>query len=90
MIVAAVETQTFSSRCRYLKERRQVIAATHNSNIVVLGDAEQILVLDPLGNCHGKVLDHGSIDSSSIVDHVLALLEGGKRAFCIRKERYDL
>lgn len=82
--------ETIADILAYLKERRQVIAATHNSNIVVLGDAEQILVLDPLGNCHGKVLDYGSIDCPPIIDQVLALLEGGKKAFCIRKERYDL
>jgi len=73
-----------------LKERRQVIAATHNSNIVVLGDAEQVIVLDAVGNRQGKLEDHGSIDLPSIVHNVLILLEGGKEAFCLRKERYEL
>ncbi len=29
-----------------LKEKRQIIVATHNPNIVVSGDAEQVIVLD--------------------------------------------
>jgi hypothetical protein len=73
-----------------LKEHRQVIAATHNSNIVVLGDAEQVIVLDAIDNRQGRVIDRGSIDVPSIVQHVVALLEGGKDAFCVRKERYEL
>jgi DNA repair ATPase RecN len=77
-----------------LKERRQVIAATHNPNIVVSGDAEQIIVLDAIGDNRGKVEDCGSIDlpsmSSGDGGHVIKLLEGGKEAFCVRKDRYDL
>ena len=73
-----------------LKEHRQVIAATHNPNIVVSGDAEQVIVLDAVGDKHGKLLDHGSIDLKAIIDHVIVMLEGGEEAFCVRKDRYDL
>jgi ABC-type lipoprotein export system ATPase subunit len=73
-----------------LKERRQVIAATHNPNIVVSGDAEQVIVLDAVGDRHGTLLDYGSIDLPSIIGHVITMLEGGREAFCVRRERYDL
>jgi energy-coupling factor transporter ATP-binding protein EcfA2/ABC-type enterochelin transport system ATPase subunit len=73
-----------------LKEKRQVIVATHNPNIVVLGDAEQVIVLDALDDRHGKVIGHGSIDLPEIADQVIDMLEGGRAAFCVRKERYNL
>jgi energy-coupling factor transporter ATP-binding protein EcfA2 len=71
-----------------LKEQRQVIVATHNPNIVVAGDAEQVIVLDAVDNKRGKVLEAGSIDHSRIAERVIELLEGGRDAFRIRKERY--
>jgi DNA repair ATPase RecN/PHP family Zn ribbon phosphoesterase len=76
-----------------LKERRQVIAATHNPNIVVSGDAEQIIVLEAIGGNRGKVVECGSLDLPCMCGedgHVIGLLEGGKEAFCVRKVRYDL
>ncbi len=40
-----------------LKEKRQIIVCTHNPNIVVLGDAEQVIVLNAIDNTHGQVDD---------------------------------
>lgn len=41
--------QTLSSILAQLKEQRQIIVTTHNPNIVVGGDAEQVVVLDAPG-----------------------------------------
>jgi ABC-type lipoprotein export system ATPase subunit len=71
-----------------LKERRQIIVTTHNPNIVVGGDAEQVIVLEPTGAHSAKVEDTGSIDDQVIIDHVVAVLEGGKEAFEVRNRRY--
>jgi energy-coupling factor transporter ATP-binding protein EcfA2 len=71
-----------------LKETRQIIVCTHDPNIVVGGDAEQVVVLEALSNRKGKVSTHGSIDNEDIVRTIIDLLEGGKEAFESRSKRY--
>ena len=75
---------------RYLhaaKERRQVVIATHNPNLVVLGDAELVLPLQGESG-HGEILNAGSIDATATRAEVLALLEGGSAAYEERGRRY--
>jgi chromosome segregation protein len=67
--------------------RRQVIAATHNPNIPVLGDAEQVLVLAASGG-KAQILTRASIDDAEVRHHVRTILEGGKAAFRRRAEKY--
>lgn len=67
-----------------LKESRQIIVATHNPNILVSGDAEQVLILSPLG----ELDESGSIDKTEVVEHVISLMEGGAEAFRKRQTRY--
>lgn len=71
-----------------LKEKRQIIMSTHNPNIVVLGDAEQVIVLDAIDDKHGKVDRQASIDDVDIVSNVIDLMEGGRDAFETRSKRY--
>ena len=71
-----------------LKEKRQIIVCTHNPNIVVSGDAEQVVVLDALGDRKGTVLCHGSIDNDDIIGSVIEIMEGGEEAFRARQQRY--
>lgn len=73
-----------------LKEKRQIIVATHNPNIVVSGDAEQVVVLEALSNSRGRRDRSGSIDTTEIVDAVVDIMEGGKEAFLVRQRRYSL
>jgi len=72
-----------------VKEERQLLVATHNANVVVLGDAEQVL---PLHANAGKasVVNPGSVDASDTRDELLNLLEGGIEAFERRAARYGL
>lgn len=72
----------------HLKERRQLIVATHNPNIVVGGDAEQVIVLDTVGRHQGSVAASASIDDPDIIAKVIQILEGGKEAFEARNRRY--
>ncbi|NPA72100.1 MAG: hypothetical protein GXO35_04650 [Gammaproteobacteria bacterium] len=74
---------------RQEKERRQFIIATHNANIPVSGDAELIIVLDA-NETHGWITSLGSIDDLSIREPVENILEGGREAFRIRKEKYGI
>ena len=73
-----------------LKETRQIIVTTHNPNIVVGGDAEQVIVLEPEGAHGARVEDTGSIDDPTIIDHVVAIMEGGREAFQTRNRRYRI
>jgi ABC-type Mn2+/Zn2+ transport system ATPase subunit len=69
-----------------LKGKRQIIFATHNPNIPVLGDCEQVVVFN---NEDDKIVaESGSIDRSSIQKNIVDIMEGGKEAFTKRKEIY--
>ena len=81
--------QTLSSILAELKERRQIIVTTHNPNIVVGGDAEQVIVLDAPTVDTAKVELTGSIDDDDVIDAVIRIMEGGKEAFEAREKRYE-
>ena len=75
------------------KKRRQFIFSSHNPNIPVLGDADQIIGLTPVvedGGDRTKILDEdcGSIDKSSVQQLIKDLLEGGEQAFTTRRTKY--
>ncbi|MBC2732730.1 MAG: AAA family ATPase [Desulfobacteraceae bacterium] len=74
---------------RSLKECRQIIVATHNPNIPVSGDAENILVFKPDGK-KGKLERNGSIDYSPIIEDVKTIMEGGEDAFKVRASKYRI
>jgi DNA repair ATPase RecN len=74
---------------RRAKERRQVIVVTHNANIAVLGDAEQIIVLKSNADM-GKIVSRGSIDHPATRDHACAILEGSEEAFRRRARIYGV
>lgn len=70
-----------------LKGKRQLIFATHNSNIPVLGDCEQVVVCI---NQEDKIrFVEGSIDTRETQENIVSIMEGGKDAFEKRKEIYD-
>ena len=72
---------------RRAKERRQVIIVTHNANVAVLGDAEQIVVLKAT-NDRGEIVTRGSIDHAKTRDAACAILEGAREAFLRRAKMY--
>ncbi|PVE49900.1 TrlF family AAA-like ATPase [Rhizobium rhizogenes] len=72
---------------RRAKERRQIIIVTHNPNVAVLGDAEQLVVLKAL-NDRGTITVRGSIDHVETRDAACGILEGAKEAFIRRSSMY--
>lgn len=72
---------------REMKAKRQLIIATHNANIPVLGDSELIVVLDKK-NERCVVNNEGSIDIEDVKTDVKNIMEGGEEAFRIRTEKY--
>lgn len=83
--------ESFVDSIRKFKSDRQYIFATHNANIPVFGDAELIVTLTE-DEGKGKIIENGigSIDSKSVKQHVIKLLEGGKEAFEIREKKYKV
>ena len=81
--------QTLVPVLRRAKERRQVIIVTHNANIAVLGDAEQIIVLKSDAE-HGRIISRGSIDNKETRDFACAILEGAEEAFRRRARIYGV
>jgi DNA repair ATPase RecN len=73
---------------RDLKEQRQIILATHNPNIPVSGDAEQVVVFDAPSRSECVIVAQASIDSDEIVSHIKAVMEGGDKAFEMRMKKY--
>lgn len=71
---------------RKAKTKRQVIIATHNANLVVNTDAEQVIV----ANYSNGTLsyDVGTLENLSIRDQIKTILEGGDEAFKKREEKY--
>lgn len=74
---------------RMAKERRQIIIVTHNANIAVLGDAEQIVVLKST-NEKGSITSRGSIDDPITRDAACNILEGAVEAFQRRAKIYGV
>jgi energy-coupling factor transporter ATP-binding protein EcfA2 len=74
------------AQLRENKRRRQVIVVTHNPNIVVNGDAEQIIIMTMVaGQCRTKVV--GTLQSPAIRREVCLVMEGGREALEKRYRR---
>ncbi len=74
---------------RRAKERRQVIVVTHNANIAVLGDAEQIIALKSTSD-KSLIVARGSIDDPATKRVVCQILEGSEEAFRRRARIYGV
>ncbi len=75
------------------KRKRQFVFSTHNANIPVLGDAELIIGLSTgVQNeaVQGRINERhmGSIDMEPVREMVEEILEGGKAAFEMRRQKY--
>jgi len=70
-----------------LKGRRQIIVATHNANIVVNGDADQVIQLEATGS-HGRIACAGAIEEPRVRDAIVHTVDGGDEAFRLRRLKY--
>lgn len=73
------------------KKRRQVIIVTHNANLVVNTDADQVIVARSGGHRPGRLpvitYESGGLENPGIRKAVCSILEGGERAFRERAKR---
>lgn len=83
-------TESIVPKMREEKRRRQFVFATHNANIPVLGDAELIVGLAARNDGNGALTAKhmGAIDSRGVRELVEEVLEGGRRAFELRRQKY--
>ncbi|MFA0000448.1 TrlF family AAA-like ATPase [Vibrio lentus] len=71
-----------------LKPSTQFIFATHNANIPVLGDAEQVVCCRY--DDQKTELFSGSIDNKQVQQQIVSIMEGGQEAFDKRKQVYEV
>ena len=71
------------------KKKRQIIIVTHNPNLAVVCDADQIIRMN-IDKQHGNVVsfDSGAIEDPIINKHVVDILEGTYPAFHNRDCKY--
>ena len=73
------------------KKKRQVIMVTHNPNLAVVCDAEQIIYADFERDTGNKIsYISGSIENPIIKEHIINILEGTVPAFINRQRKYGL
>ncbi len=76
---------------REAKERRQIIMVTHNPNLAVVADAEQIIKVSiDKENKNEFAVIAGSIENPKINQAVVEVLEGTMPAFTTRKNKYTV
>ena len=68
------------------RRSRQVIAVTHNPNLAVVGDADQVIVADMSGDSFQYV--SGAIEDPAINGRIVEILEGTWPAFENRRDKY--
>ncbi|MCP1121602.1 TrlF family AAA-like ATPase [Robbsia andropogonis] len=71
------------------KERRQIVMVTHNANLAVCCDAEQIIHAEfDRSNHFALTYSSGAIENSEVNRSVLDVLEGTTPAFDNRRDKY--
>lgn len=83
---------------RDAKKRRQIILITHNPNLVVNADSEQVIIAScarrddglPYITYVSGSLEHTMSDGTGIREQTCRILEGGTEAFRKRERRYSL
>lgn len=106
----------FDDLIPFIKEKkiqRQIIVVTHNANVVLGGDAEEIIIANQHGtNAENKQYqfeyrtgaieddcfkcdddgnqEQGILNEQGIQQHICDILEGGERAFDLRKHKYRI
>ena len=70
------------------KQKRQIVFASHNANIVVNGSSELVAHLDIDESGGRKIACAGAIDKPAICDVITATMEGGEKAFKDRQDKY--
>jgi chromosome segregation protein len=74
------------------KSRRQLIFSSHNANVVVNGDAELVACFNYRASgdhSAGQIELEGAIDIPDVRKQITSVMEGGEKAFRLRKSRKE-
>jgi predicted ATPase len=84
-------TELLVPAIKFARERRQVVIVTHNPNLAVVCDADQIIhaYIDK-ANGNRITYTSGSIEDPRITELIVNVLEGTKPAFDLRDAKYDV
>ena len=81
-------TSELISIFKTIKQYRQIIIVSHNANLVVNSDSEQVIIAQ---NEDGQLkYKSGSLEDPDINNEVCQILEGGKFAFEKRERKYRI
>lgn len=73
------------------KRQRQLVFTSHNANLVVNGDAELVVCCDYRiagEQSRGHIKLEGAIDLPEVRHEITTVMEGGEKAFRLRKDKY--
>ena len=70
-----------------MKSKRQVFVVTHDANLVVNGDAENVIICEQNDNLEFKY-DYGALETNNSLYQVSNILEGGTDAIERRLIKY--
>jgi type III restriction enzyme len=73
------------------KKKRQLVFTSHNANLVVNGDAELVICCDykdSSSQTRGIIKEEGAIDKKTVRNEITSVMEGGEKAFKLRKDKY--
>lgn len=79
---------TVTEKLHGAKQRRQIILASHNANIVVNGSSELVVSMDLADDGKRTVHCAGAIDRIDVCATITATMEGGEKSFRDRKNKY--
>ena len=77
---------------KFAKKKRQIFLITHNANLVINADAEQIIVAkdDKKDKKVSLKYKAGSLEDEEIKGDICKILEGGEEAFEKRRLKYNI
>jgi energy-coupling factor transporter ATP-binding protein EcfA2 len=77
---------------KFAKKKRQIFLITHNANLVINADAEQIIVAEDDKKDKKVILTYkaGSLEDEDIKSYICNILEGGEEAFKKRRLKYNI
>ncbi len=83
--------QMLTKFIKLAKKQRQIIIVTHNPNLTVGADAEQVIYveIDKSNNQNVVSVETGSIENQAINKRIVEILEGTMPAFDKRKLKYQ-
>ena len=74
---------------RKQKIKRQIFIVSHNANLVVCGDSEEVVVAKKKKKIHFEY-DTGAIENDKIKKEIIDILEGGEEAIRKRKNKLGI